>query len=316
MAPVGRCHWVAHHQQTSHLPPRISQQFDPAQALLPNLPKPSELKPFPSLLVVRYQGHSAPIHSLSPSPDGQWLATASADATLRVWEVATGRCMAVVNLPEAAHSVAWNPEPTRPLLAVAAGSDVLLLHPRVGTSQGAAAAEALLLEASRAAEEAAAAVNAKEDGGTPLATWRWDAKTRALVVGHRFPVRHVCWHGRGEYLATVAPTGNTQAVLVHQLSRGVSQCPFRKNKGRVGRVAFHPSKPFFFVATQNHVRVYNLAKQVVLLIVQWVLPNNPQICTGTGQKAAGWQWHHREPRGPSLGRPPAGWLRGQAVAVV
>lgn len=44
-----------------------------------------------------------------------------------------------------------------------------------------------------------------------------------------------------------------QAVLVHQLSRGVSQNPFRKNRGRVVRVLFHPSKPFFFVATQQNV---------------------------------------------------------------
>lgn len=44
-----------------------------------------------------------------------------------------------------------------------------------------------------------------------------------------------------------------QAVLVHQLSKRASQNPFRKNKGQVQRVAFHPSKPFFFVATQNHV---------------------------------------------------------------
>jgi hypothetical protein len=27
-------------------------------------------------------------------------------------------------------------------------------------------------------------------------------------------------------------------------------------------VLFHPSKPFFFVAAANHVRIYNLAKQV------------------------------------------------------
>lgn len=53
-----------------------------------------------------------------------------------------------------------------------------------------------------------------------------------------------------------------QSVLVHQLSRFATQNPFRKNRGRVMRVAFHPTKPFFFVATQNAVRIYNLAKQV------------------------------------------------------
>ena len=41
---------------------------------------------------------------------------------------------------------------------------------------------------------------------------------------------------------------------MHQLSRGASQNPFRKNRGRVVRVLFHPSKPFFFVATQQNVR--------------------------------------------------------------
>jgi ribosome biogenesis protein ERB1 len=51
-------------------------------------------------------------------------------------------------------------------------------------------------------------------------------------------------------------------VLVHQLSHFATQNPFRKNRGRVMRVAFHPAKPFFFVATQNTVRIYNLAKQV------------------------------------------------------
>lgn len=54
-----------------------------------------------------------------------------------------------------------------------------------------------------------------------------------------------------------------QAVLVHQLSKQTSQNPFRRNRGRVVRTAFHPSKPFFFVATQNHVRIYNLAKQAL-----------------------------------------------------
>lgn len=51
-------------------------------------------------------------------------------------------------------------------------------------------------------------------------------------------------------------------MLVHQLSKAASQNPFRKNCGIVARVAFHPAKPFFFVATQNAVRIYNLAKQV------------------------------------------------------
>lgn len=50
-----------------------------------------------------------------------------------------------------------------------------------------------------------------------------------------------------------SPCAALQAVLVHQLSKGATQNPFRRNRGRVVRVLFHPAKPFFFVATQQNV---------------------------------------------------------------
>lgn len=53
------------------------------------------------------------------------------------------------------------------------------------------------------------------------------------------------------------------SVVVHQLSTKSSQNPFRKNRGRVTCTAFHPTKPLFLVATENNVRVYNLAKQTL-----------------------------------------------------
>eukprot|EP01024_Parvocaulis_polyphysoides_P012053 TRINITY_DN14295_c0_g1_i10.p3 TRINITY_DN14295_c0_g1~~TRINITY_DN14295_c0_g1_i10.p3 ORF type:complete len:192 (-),score=28.32 TRINITY_DN14295_c0_g1_i10:357-932(-) len=51
------------------------------------------------------------------------------------------------------------------------------------------------------------------------------------------------------------------AIILFQLSKRTSQCPFRKNKGRVKRVLFHPLKPLLFVATTAHVRIYDLVKQ-------------------------------------------------------
>jgi WD40 repeat protein len=73
-----------------------------------------------------------------------------------------------------------------------------------------------------------------------------------------------CCCCRGDYFATVAPDGATRSVIVHQLSKQTSQNPFRKNRGRVTCVSFHPTKPWFLVATQNNVRVYNLAKQSLM----------------------------------------------------
>ena len=71
-------------------------------------------------------------------------------------------------------------------------------------------------------------------------------------------------------------------MWIHQLSRRHSQAPFKKVKGAVQLVLFHPSKPHFFVAvcnrpidaaciiltkraqTQRYVRMYNLAEQKLL----------------------------------------------------
>ena len=52
--------------------------------------------------------------------------------------------------------------------------------------------------------------------------------------------------------------------MLHQVSRRKSSSPFSKSKGRVEDVAFHPSKPLLLVATQRHVRIYNLLKQELL----------------------------------------------------
>jgi ribosome biogenesis protein ERB1 len=84
---------------------------------------------------------------------------------------------------------------------------------------------------------------------------------QALVVLKLFrQTKQVTWHAKGDYFATVCPDGANRAVLIHQLSKWRSQVPFTKAKGLVQCVLFHPVKPYFFVATQRHVRIYNLTK--------------------------------------------------------
>lgn len=161
--------------------------------------------------------------------------------------------------------MAWCPSPGLSLLAAASGKRLLLLPSGVGNEEQEAATEAAL--AACTADSSGSSSGGIEDG--QLVSWqRWQgggagqggsgssgsgSGSGGVVVLHKFGIKHVTWHARGDYFATTAPTGNTQAVLVHQLSKGVTQNPFRKNRGRVVRVLFHPSKPFFFVATQQNV---------------------------------------------------------------
>ncbi len=98
--------------------------------------------------------------SLPVSPSGQWLASGAADGEVRLWEVDTGRCVARWTLAFAAASssasasadgeendgivaVAFNPNPELPLLAVAAGTKVLVYHTMLGSEAQNAAANTL-----------------------------------------------------------------------------------------------------------------------------------------------------------------------------
>lgn len=102
------------------------------KTLVPKLPKPQDLQPFPQTLAMRFSGHSDRVRSISPHPSGQWLASGSDDGTVRLWEVATGRCCGKWQLGEAVYSVAWCPNPAVQLIGAAVGKKVVLLVSGVG----------------------------------------------------------------------------------------------------------------------------------------------------------------------------------------
>lgn len=60
-------------------------------------------------LVRRLAGHSNRISDVAFSPDGRWLATASLDRSLRVWDLPTGRCVDWLSFDAAPTTLAFSP---------------------------------------------------------------------------------------------------------------------------------------------------------------------------------------------------------------
>ena len=213
-------------------PREIKQRLniDP-DSLLPQLPRPSELRPFPERHSFSFDGHTGRVYSVSVAPTGEWLLTASADGTVRLWEVATARCERLWRLGDEVRCVAWCPNADVDMAAAVVGSKVLLLLP--GSRPGAPA-------------DKARALLSQGGAGSPDG---WVDTPEALrIAGVMWQVTHArtasmaTWHHAGDYIASVCPEGGTRAVLLHQVSKRSTGSPFSKSKGRIETVAFHPSK--------------------------------------------------------------------------
>ncbi|XP_050795303.1 ribosome biogenesis protein BOP1 [Gopherus flavomarginatus] len=233
---------------------KMRVNVDP-EDLIPKLPKPRDLQPFPTTQALVYCGHTGLVRCLSISPSGQWLVSGSDDGTVRFWEVSSARCMKTLPVEGVVKSVAWNPNPAVCLVAVAVEQSVLLVNPGLGDKLLYGATDQLI-EAYKPPEE-----ERLQPVTWAVASGAEHSRGVRLIIRHGKPVKQVTWHPRGDYLASVLADDSHTQVLIHQASKRWSQSPFRRSKGQVQCVLFHPLRPFFFVATQRYVRLYNLLKQ-------------------------------------------------------
>jgi ribosome biogenesis protein ERB1 len=205
------------------------------------------------------------------------IASGADDGTVKIWEVLTGRCLWTkkLSVDEAVDVVRWRPGNDAVVLAAASGPRLYFIVPfgihTVNPEVEQASREVIDAgfghQTSKGSSERAAARK------VPAATWvRPPTKLSddgvLLMVTVRSTIKVVSWHRRGDYLTTVAPKGQSHAIAIHTLSKHFTQLPFRSLKGLPQTAQFHPSKPILFVATQRAVRSYDLAKQVLVKILQ------------------------------------------------
>ncbi|KAJ9062642.1 Ribosome biogenesis protein erb1 [Entomophthora muscae] len=280
-----------------YLNPRVRKNrmdLDP-DSLVPKLPDPKDLQPFPTRLSVVFEGHEGKVRTFSVDSSGEYMVSGSDDGTVKVWEVATGRCIQTIVLSGIIYSVAWNPNPSLALIAATTEDQVVLFTPRLLGD------EAVLYQTE-------ALIDAGFNSPTALANeaniGSWQKPTAAqkelgivLTVSHSTTVKQVVWHRKGDYFATVSPKDGGSAIMIHQLSKHQSQRPFRKLKGAIQKVVFHPTQPHFVIATQRFVRVYNLQLQTLekTLITgsQWVSsldvhPQGDNIIVGSYDRRLNW----------------------------
>jgi len=179
---------------------------------------------------------------------------------------------------------------------VAVDLDVVLINPGVGDKMIVEKTDSLLAESPDQSDytppERVSAVVQWE----PKDDEKWEQGIR-IMIRHFKQVRQVTWHGKGDYFSAVMPEGLNRSVVIHQLSTRRTQLPLNRSKGLIQCVTFHPIRPFYFIATQRHVRIYDLVKQEMVkkLITgsKWIAsiaihPGGDNVIVGTYDKKVMW----------------------------
>ncbi|SZF00215.1 unnamed protein product [Blumeria hordei] len=260
-----------------YLAPRVRKNrlnIDPA-SLLPKLPSPEELKPFPTTCSTIFRGHKGRVRSLEIDPSGIWLATGGDDGTVRIWELLTGRQIWNVKVSddEAVNVVRWRPGRDAVVISAAAGEDVFLIAPSISDPETESASRVILDAGFGFAKNMPPTLTADGARKEPAAKWarpgsKLEKDGVSIKITVRTTVKAVSWHRKGDYFSTVSPTAQNSAVAIHTLSKHLTQIPFRRLPGIPQTVQFHPFRPLFFVATQRSIRSYDLKQQELVKVLQ------------------------------------------------
>lgn len=198
---------------------------------MPYLPLREPLRPNYRLRL-QLRGHAAAVSQVRISPDGRWIASASADGTARIWDAATGAHMdTLVGHMAGVNCVAWSPDSS----TLATGSDdkSIRLWNRVTANPAHAGAQATAIDydgevsgtRSAGRRAAAAAAAARRHGGAAGGVGG-DAEerrqpirgTKKALLGHSNYVQCLVFSPKGNVLASGS---YDEAVFLWNVRAGV-----------------------------------------------------------------------------------------------